>query len=84
MQLHQLPTGQVAIIRQLRQDPVADAPDDPISRRLATLGFMPGERIQITARGLFGGEPLLAMVGVSRFALRRNEAARIEVEPCTS
>ncbi len=42
--------------------------------RLAELGFIPGERVMITARGLPGGDPLAVRVGGSTFALRRAEA----------
>jgi ferrous iron transport protein A len=53
---------------------------DSIAIRLITLGFVAGERVEVVTRGLFGGEPILVKVGLSRFALRRNEAERIEVE----
>ncbi len=60
---------------------VEDAqPNDPIARRLRELGFVAGEQVQIVARGPLGGEPLLVQVGYTRFALRRAEAARIQVE----
>ena len=50
----------------------AHAPD--WAQRLAELGFIPGERVMITARGLPGGDPLAVRVGGSTFALRRAEA----------
>lgn len=60
---------------------VEDAqPNDPIARRLRELGFVAGEQVQIVARGPLGGEPLLVQVGYTRFALRRAEAARVQVE----
>jgi ferrous iron transport protein A len=55
----------------------ASAPD--CARRLEELGFMPGERVVVTARAWPGGDPLAVRVGVSRFALRGNEAACIRV-----
>lgn len=64
----------------------ADQPDyqsgqaDAIGQRLQTLGFIPGERVIILAQGLFGRDPLLVQIGFTRFALRRSEADRIEVE----
>lgn len=53
---------------------------DPIARRLRELGFVAGEPVRITGRGPVGGDPLLVQVGFTRFALRRNEAARVTVE----
>ena len=56
-------------------------PHDPVARRLRELGFVAGEQVQVVARGPFGAEPLLVQVGYTRFALRRIEAARVQVEP---
>ena len=56
-------------------------PHDPIARRLRELGFVAGEPVQVVAQGPFGAEPLLVQVGYTRFALRRSEAARVEVMP---
>lgn len=50
-------------------------------QRLEELGFLPGERVMITARGAPGGEPLAVRVGHSTFALRRAEAACVRVRP---
>jgi ferrous iron transport protein A len=47
---------------------------------LEEIGFMPGERVELMARGAFGGDPLVVRVGLSTFALRRAEAACILVE----
>jgi len=55
-------------------------PQDNIARRLRELGFVPGEPVQVVARGPLGGEPLLIQVGFTRFALRRSEAARVSVQ----
>ena len=49
-------------------------------RRLIEIGFLPGERVRIVARGLFGGMPLAVRVGTSTFALRRVEAQCIQVK----
>ncbi|MCR6686929.1 FeoA family protein [Pseudoxanthomonas sp.] len=54
-------------------------PNDPIARRLRELGFVAGEPVEVVARGPFGAEPLLVQVGYTRFALRRSEAARVQV-----
>lgn len=57
--------------------------DDSIARRLADLGFVPGETVRITASGPVGADPLLVQVGFTRFALRRSEAARVRVQAVT-
>lgn len=49
-------------------------------RWLGEIGFLPGERVSVTARSLWGGDPLVVRVGQSTFALRRAEAACIHVE----
>jgi len=55
------------------------AANDAVARRLRELGFVAGERVEVVAAGPVGAEPLLVQVGYTRFALRRREAARIEV-----
>lgn len=54
--------------------------EDPIARRLAEIGFVPGETVRLIATGPVTGDPLVVQVGFTRFALRRAEAARVEVE----
>lgn len=49
-------------------------------RRMNEIGFLPGERVRIMARGLPGGTPLAVRVGTSTFALRRIEAQCVQVE----
>lgn len=46
---------------------------------LEDIGFLPGERVQLLARARPGGDPLVARVGSSTFALRRVEAACISI-----
>ena len=53
---------------------------DPIARRLAELGFVPGETVRLVALGPMGGDPILVQVGFTRFALRRSEADRVQLE----
>ncbi len=52
-----------------------------VSRRLAELGFLPGERLRIVARGFLGSEPIAVRIGTGTFALRLFEAACIRVCP---
>ncbi|MDL2338776.1 MAG: FeoA family protein [Pseudomonadota bacterium] len=47
---------------------------------LEEIGFMPGEQVELMARGAFGGDPLVVRVGLSTFALRKAEAACVLVE----
>ena len=58
----------------------ADAPQE-LSKRLAELGFLPGELVRIVARGWLAREPLAVRVGTGTFALRRFEAACVRVRP---
>lgn len=80
VRLSELKTKQQATISHVHHLGDASASKDSIATRLVTLGFVAGERVEVITRGLFGGEPILVKVGLSRFALRRNEAERIEVE----
>ena len=50
-------------------------------RQLEEIGFLPGEPVCVMSRGCFGGDPLAVRVGLSTFALRREEARCIELEP---
>jgi ferrous iron transport protein A len=53
---------------------------DPIASRLQDLGFVAGEPVSLVAQGPFGADPILVQIGFTRFALRRSEAARVEVQ----
>ena len=57
---------------------VAIRGDDAVSRRLADLGFWPGTTVSVQFRSLFGGPRAYRLHGY-RLALRRDEAARVEV-----
>ncbi len=50
-----------------------------LGRRLAELGFLPGEAVRIVARGLMAREPLAVRIGTGTFALRLFEAACVRV-----
>lgn len=73
MRLNELPRRTPAIVDRVE----ARHDNDQIARRLRELGFVAGEEVQVTAAGPFGAEPLLVQVGYTRFALRRDEAARV-------
>ena len=52
-----------------------------LGRRLAELGFLPGEAVRIVARGLLSRAPIAVRIGTGTFALRLFEAACIRVCP---
>jgi len=79
--LDQLPDGARAVVaRVVSASPEVDA---VALRRLAEIGFIPGEPVQLLRRGPGGREPLAVLVGDTLFALRRIEAQCVEVEPQT-
>jgi ferrous iron transport protein A len=59
----------------------ADAKGPDVGRRLAELGFLPGEAVRIVARGLLARAPIAVRIGTGTFALRLFEAACIRVCP---
>ena len=79
MLLSDLPKGILATVQQVcaRSRDV----DDAALQRLAELGFLPGEPVQIVQRGPGGREPLAVLVGDTLFALRLLEAGCVEVDP---
>ena len=77
--LSELAKGQCARVVRVEASG-ADVPAD-LTRRLADLGFLPGERVQVLARGPLGGEPVAVRVGTATFALRRQEADCIRIAP---
>ena len=77
--LTDLPAGITARVVGVSPGP-GDTPHE-LTRRLAELGFLPGERVRIVARGWLAREPLAVRIGTGTFALRRFEAACINVRP---
>ena len=75
MKLSELPRRTAATVEAVDER----APNDAIARRLRELGFVSGERVEVLAAGPVGAEPLLVQIGFTRFALRRTEAARVQV-----
>ncbi|WP_324780554.1 FeoA family protein [Thiobacillus sedimenti] len=73
--LDQLPDLQPCTV--LRIVPPANAPE--WHDWLEEIGFLPGERLMVMTRALPGGDPLMVRVGSSTFALRRVEAACVQV-----
>lgn len=60
-------------------DPVAAGQPPERARQLADIGFVAGERVAVLTRAWPGNDPLVVLVGHSRFALRSAEAACIRV-----
>ena len=52
-----------------------------LGRRLAELGFLPGEAVRIVAKGLMAKAPIAVRIGTGTFALRLFEAACVRVCP---
>jgi ferrous iron transport protein A len=80
--LADLPNGTLARVVSVLPSDTAAPPE--ITRRLAELGFLPGELVRIVGRGLLSREPIAVRVGTATFALRLFEAACIRVRPETT
>lgn len=76
MKLSELPRGGGGIVVGVE----SLGPNDQIARRLRDLGFVAGEAVSVLAFGPFGSEPVLVRIGDARFALRRAEAARVQLQ----
>jgi ferrous iron transport protein A len=68
-----------AVVLGLSQ-PVGTKDELGITRRLAELGFLPGEKVTVLRRGPGGCEPLAVQIGDTVFALRSIEAQCIQVD----
>ena len=71
------PVGRPFTVRQVTS---AEHAPDWLSQ-LADIGFLPGERVAVMARGMPGNDPLVVRIGMSTFALRAAEAACVHIEP---
>lgn len=80
MRLSELPRRTAATVLSVQDIGSQDA----VARRLRELGFVTGEAVQLITYGPFGKDPMVVQVGNTRFALRRTEAARVEVEVATA
>ncbi len=77
MNLFQLQKNTPARITEV----LSNASDDTLAKRLEDVGFVPGERLRVVAKAPLWKDPILVEIGFTRFALRKNEAARILVHP---
>ena len=80
MKLTELPRRTAATVETVEDL----SPNDAIARRLRELGFVAGEHVAVLARAMPGADPLVVRIGQSTFALRRAEAACVELEGAAS
>jgi Fe2+ transport system protein FeoA len=76
--LSSLRTGAEAVVAGVL--PPQQAQDHELALRLIEIGFLPGERVRVVARGQPGDEPIAVRLGHTTFALRRFEAALVTLE----
>ena len=77
MLLNDLPDGARATVMRVV---ATSAEVDAVSlRRLAELGFISGEPVQLLRRGPGGREPIAVVIGDTMFGLRLLEAQCVEV-----
>lgn len=77
LSLDRLPKGQWATVVALHAQQQGQA----MVLRLMEIGFLPGEQVRVLASGFASGDPLAVRVGQATFALRRHEAALVQVQP---
>jgi ferrous iron transport protein A len=75
--LDQLALGQRARVHRI--DVRAAAQPAERQQQLADIGLVAGEAVAVVARAWPSGDPLVVRIGHSRFALRRAEAACVQV-----
>ena len=80
VRLSDLKVKQSAIISKVNRTLDGEISSDLVASRLETLGFIPGTKVQVITKGIFGGDPILIQIGFTRFALRKNEAEKIEIQ----
>ncbi len=64
--------------RVLRVNPSEASPER--ANHLEEIGFLPGELVSVLAHGFPGQDPLVVRVGLSTFALRKDEALSVLLE----
>ena len=81
MRLSDLKVKQSAVIHKVHRNQNGNGSQtDMVASRLETLGFVPGTKVQVITKGIFGGDPILIQIGFTRFALRKTEADKIEIQ----
>lgn len=72
-----LAKGSSAVITGIRPSSIPAVTEH--IHRLRELGFLPGERVRVLAKGFPAGDPIAVRIGHATFALRRFEAELIEI-----
>ncbi|MEB3795731.1 MULTISPECIES: FeoA family protein [Acinetobacter] len=80
MRLSALKVKQAATITKVNRMEIESEQQDLVAIRLESLGFVPGTRVEVITKGVFGGDPILIQIGFTRFALRKAEAEKIEIQ----
>lgn len=80
MRLSALKVKQIAVITKVDRLVNETQQPDLVAVRLESLGFVPGTQVQVITKGIFGGDPILIQLGFTRFALRKAEADKIEIQ----
>jgi ferrous iron transport protein A len=75
--LHQGPLHTPGVLQAFA--PARDEDSRKTLRRMAEIGFLPGESVRVVSRGWLRGGPIAVRVGQSTFALRAHEAALLQV-----
>jgi len=75
--LDTLPQGLPAIVEGIT--PSGLKAEQALALRLMEIGFLPGEQVRVIAKGFPANDPLAVRVGQTTFALRRHEAALVQV-----
>lgn len=78
--LDTLPKGvQATVVALAHADAAQKEGERALVLRLMEIGFMPGEPVRVLATGFPARDPLAVRVGQATFALRRHEAALVQV-----
>jgi ferrous iron transport protein A len=77
--LDEVPINKIFMIEAIVPTQATANASFDLSNDLESLGFLPNEQVELLACAPFSGDPLLVRVGLSKFALRRAEAACIRV-----
>lgn len=75
--LAMLKKGDCAVVTGLAETDGAD--QHTIKMRLLELGFAAGEKVRVVAESFPRGDPMAVRIGNTTFALRRHEAAMINI-----
>ena len=79
--LGSLRKGARGVVTNVRDDAqsLGDEAQSTVSRRLLELGFIPGEAIEVVEEIWPGGDPIAVRLDDMRVAIRRREAAAIQI-----